>query len=151
MIFGSIGTMAVRGCSQRRCVAVAVLAAASRVAAGCSAQRSFIALTLAFNEVQNLGHGVTLYFTVGKAFDDRAFWWMFGPIYELAFRAGLAVLSGWVTLALTGRWQSAVGWLDRSGRFVGWAWVALGLVAWVIECQTLFVPPNVIPPGIPMG
>jgi hypothetical protein len=106
-----------------------------------------VALTLVFNEVQILGHGVTLYLTVGKAFDDGAFWWIFGPIYDLVFRAGLAVLSGWLALALTGRWRSAAGWLDRSGRFLGWVWVALGLVAWIIECQTLFVPPNVIPSG----
>jgi hypothetical protein len=107
-----------------------------------------IPLTLAFNEVQTLGHGVTLYLTTGKAFDNGGFWWVFGPVYDLAFRAGLAVLSGWLTLALTGRWRSAAGWLDRSGRVVGWVWVALGLLAWVIECQTLFNPPNVIPPGI---
>ncbi len=86
-----------------------------------------VALTLAFNEVQTLGHGATLYLTVGEAFDN--FWWVFGPIYDLAFRAGLAVLSGWLTLALMGRWRTAAGWLDSSGRFVGWAWVALGLVA----------------------
>lgn len=101
-----------------------------------------VSLTLAFNEVQTLGHGVTLYLTIGKTFDNAAFWWVFGPVHELAFRAGLAVLSGWLTLALTGRWRSASGWLDWSGRFVGWVWVALGLIAWVIECQTLFVPPN---------
>jgi hypothetical protein len=106
-----------------------------------------VAMTLTFNEVQTLGHGITLYLTVGKAFDDWAFWWVFGPIYDLAYRAGLAVLSGWLTLALTGRWRSAVGWVDHSGRFLGWAWVALGLVAWIIECQTLFVPPNVVPPA----
>src|SRR4051794_28540033 len=29
-----------------------------------------VALTLVFNEVQTLGHGVTLYLTVGKAFDN---------------------------------------------------------------------------------
>jgi hypothetical protein len=106
-----------------------------------------IALTIAFNEVQTLAQGVTLYLTVGKAFDNGAFWWIFGPIYDLAFRAGLAVLSGWLTLALSGRWRSSAGWLDRSGRFVGWVWIALGLVAWIIEGQTLFLPPNVIPPG----
>jgi hypothetical protein len=106
-----------------------------------------VALTLAFNEVQTLGHGLTLYLTTGKAFDVGAFWWIFGPIYDMAFRAGLAVLSGWLTLALTGRWRLAAGWLDRSGRFLGWVWVALGLLAWVIECENLFVPSNVIPPG----
>jgi hypothetical protein len=73
--------------------------------------------------------------------DDGAFWWAFGPIYDLAFRAGLAVLSGWLTLVLTGRWRPAEGWLDGSGRFVGWGWIALGFVAWVIEYETFFIPP----------
>ena len=72
-----------------------------------------VALTLAFSDVQNLGHGATLTLTVGKAFDYGAFWWIFGPSYDLAFRAGLAVLSGWLTLSLIHRWRPAVGWLDR--------------------------------------
>jgi hypothetical protein len=97
-----------------------------------------VALTLTFNEVQTLGHGITLYLTVGKSFDNGVFWWVFGPIYDMAFRAGLAVLSGWFTLVLAGGWQSAMGWLDRSGRLLGWMWIALGLTAWVIECQTLW-------------
>jgi hypothetical protein len=59
-----------------------------------------VALTLAFNEVQAPGLGVTLCLTVGKAFDHGAFWWVLGPIYDLAFRAGLAVLSGWLTLVV---------------------------------------------------
>jgi hypothetical protein len=106
-----------------------------------------VALTLAFNDGQTVFHGAALYLTVGKAFEAGVFWWVFGPIYDLAFRAGLAVLSGWLTLALTGRWRSAAGWLDRSGRVLGWVWVALGLLAWVIECETVYLPPNVIPPG----
>jgi hypothetical protein len=76
-------------------------------------------LTLALNAVQTLGHVVTLYLTVGEAFDHGSFWWIFGPIYDTAFRAGLAVLSGWLTLALTGTWRASSGWLDRSGHFLG--------------------------------
>ena len=106
-----------------------------------------VVLTLAFNEVQTLGHGVTLYLTTGRCFSDGAFWWVFGPVYDAAFRAGLSVLAGWLTLVLVDRWRPTEGWLDRSGRWVGWLWVVLGLTAWVIECQDLYVPTHVVPPG----
>ncbi len=38
---------------------------------------------------------------------------------------GLAVTVAWTGLALSGRWQPEPNWLDRAGRLIGLAWVAL--------------------------
>src|SRR5262249_15461946 len=41
---------------------------------------------------------------------------------------GLAVLCGWLTLVLCGRWRPEPSWIDRAGRIVGAGWIA----AWVL-------------------
>jgi hypothetical protein len=41
--------------------------------------------------------------------------------------AGLVVFSvvgAWLTLVLTGRWRPERNWIDRAGRFLGFAWIA---------------------------
>jgi hypothetical protein len=53
--------------------------------------------------------------------------------------AGSAVLWCWVTLALSGRWRPARGWLDRLGRVLGCCWLVLWLVYAVANFR-LFYP-----------
>src|SRR5262245_6194688 len=77
-----------------------------------------VMLTLTYATVQVTGHGLVLLASVGHAFEMRA-WWVFGPIYNTAQFAGLAVLAGWVTLALTRTWRTSPDWLDRFGRLLG--------------------------------
>jgi uncharacterized membrane protein YidH (DUF202 family) len=47
--------------------------------------------------------------------------WKIGPI----------VVTAWLVLALSGRWQSESSWIDRSGRFLGIAWI-MGYAIYVI-------------------
>ena len=96
-----------------------------------------VGLTWAFDAIQTAIQGGLLVLTTGKSFSDGVFWYLFGPIYDASFRAGLAVLAGWATLSLLGLRRPSPNWLDRSGRAVGWAWLVWGLVAWVVEAQTL--------------
>ena len=47
---------------------------------------------------------------------------------------GVSVALAWVALALSGRWQRVPGWIDRTGRVVGAAWVAtasLVIMSWI--------------------
>ena len=96
-----------------------------------------VSLTWAFDLVQTGVQDLMLQVTTGTSFSDGAFWPLFGPIYDASYRAGLAVLAGWVTLALVGVGRPSSDWLDRSGRVLGWIWVVWGALAWVVECQTL--------------
>jgi hypothetical protein len=41
---------------------------------------------------------------------------------------GLAVLVGWLVLATTGSWSAESSWLDRTGLFLGAAWVGIFLI-----------------------
>ena len=44
---------------------------------------------------------------------------------------GLSVASSWVVLLVSGRWRSERSWIDRSGRALGWFWIAiLPLTCW---------------------
>jgi hypothetical protein len=44
---------------------------------------------------------------------------------------GLSVASSWVLLLVSGRWRSERSWIDRSGRALGWFWIAiLPLTCW---------------------
>jgi hypothetical protein len=97
-----------------------------------------VALTWAFDMAQTGVQGLMLRWTTGKTFENGAFWPLFGPIYDATFRAGLAVLAGWITLVLLGAGRPSRDWLDRSGRVLGWIWVVWGPLAWVIEYQTIF-------------
>jgi hypothetical protein len=40
----------------------------------------------------------------------------------------IAVTVGWCVLRASGRWRSDPGWIDRSGRWLGSFWIALGVV-----------------------
>jgi hypothetical protein len=95
-----------------------------------------VVLTWAFNSIQTGIQGGLLKLTTDQSFSNGAFWYLFGPIYDTSFRAGLAILAGWVTLSLLGLRQPSPNWLDRSGRIVGWIWIIWGLLAHVIEYQT---------------
>jgi len=43
---------------------------------------------------------------------------------------GLTVLGAWITLALGGWWRSEPSWIDRLGRALGLAWIAVNTIAW---------------------
>jgi hypothetical protein len=36
---------------------------------------------------------------------------------------GIAILSSWIALSLSGRWRSEQNWIDRSGRVLGCCWI----------------------------
>ena len=44
-----------------------------------------------------------------------------------------AVLGSWLALSLAGRWRSEPGWIDRSGRVLGWYWIVM--FAWMPAVQ----------------
>jgi hypothetical protein len=48
---------------------------------------------------------------------------------DLRREAVVAILAGWLALALTGRWRAERAWDDRLGRLVAAAWVAFYLAA----------------------
>jgi hypothetical protein len=68
---------------------------------------------------------------------------------------GLLVLASWLTLAATESWRAEPGWVDRSGRVLGIAWMglslaSLGVVAWDC-CQPPAMPvPHYGQPSIPI-
>lgn len=41
------------------------------------------------------------------------------------YRVVFAIAAAWLTLALSGRWRSRSCWIDRAGRIVGAAWIAI--------------------------
>lgn len=47
----------------------------------------------------------------------------------LAHHAGWAVAVSWLTLVLVGRWRPEPSWVDRWGRLLGFAWIAVGPLA----------------------
>ena len=67
---------------------------------------------------------------------SRGGWDEVGPVGEWAWlllglpdrRWAFVVPIGWISLLLGRRWTSGAGWIDRSGRVVGWLWIAWGLV-----------------------
>lgn len=54
--------------------------------------------------------------------------WLVGQIIAVSPRTGAAVFWCWVTMALSGRWRLEPTWLDRLGRLLGFAWLAMALV-----------------------
>jgi hypothetical protein len=40
-----------------------------------------------------------------------------------SWSGGLAVLASWMTLALSGQWRAARGWVERFGRVIGVCWI----------------------------
>jgi hypothetical protein len=95
-----------------------------------------VAITWAYDAIQTGLQGALLLLTTGNSFPNGPFWYLFGPIYDASFRAGLAVLASWSTLSLLGLRRPSPNWLDRAGRVLGWTWVVWGLVAWLVEYQT---------------
>jgi hypothetical protein len=59
-------------------------------------------------------------------------WWI-GPLAHFVPLIGFAVIGAWVLLALSGRRRPDPGWIDRLGRLLGVAWVALSLVVAFIQ------------------
>ncbi len=96
-----------------------------------------VAFTWVYDVIQTAIQGGMLWLTTGQSFSDGGFWYLFGPIYDVSFRAVLAVMASWITLALLGLGRPESNWLDRSGRILGWIWVVWGLLAWVLEYQTI--------------
>ena len=39
----------------------------------------------------------------------------------------VAVSIGWCVLRAGGQWRPDAGWIDRSGRWLGWFWIGLGI------------------------
>jgi len=47
---------------------------------------------------------------------------------------GLAVTVAWVTLAVSGRWQPQLSWIDRVGRLMGCGWIGLMILhLWILS------------------
>jgi hypothetical protein len=40
----------------------------------------------------------------------------------------VAIAVGWCVLRAGGRWRPEASWIDRSGRWLGWFWIGLGIV-----------------------
>lgn len=53
---------------------------------------------------------------------------LFGAVIFGSLQAGAAVLWCWVTMALCGRRAPEPTWLDRLGRLIGAAWVAVAMI-----------------------
>jgi hypothetical protein len=51
-------------------------------------------------------------------------------------RIGFAVAGAWFALLASGRWKSEASWIDRLGRAMGWAWIALTVVFW-LRCYSM--------------
>jgi len=49
----------------------------------------------------------------------------------VSVRVGPAVAGAWLLLALSGRWQSDPGWIDRLGRVLGCCWIGW-LLFWIL-------------------
>jgi hypothetical protein len=60
---------------------------------------------------------------------------LYGSIVDEQVRIGFAVTGAWLMLLLTRNWRSEPTWLDRTGRVLGWSWIALLLfysaVPWI--------------------
>jgi len=56
-------------------------------------------------------------------------------IVDEQVRVGFAVIGAWLMLLLTRAWRSEPTWLDRTGRVLGWSWIALllfySIVPWI--------------------
>lgn len=44
-------------------------------------------------------------------------------------RLGLGILGLWIGLLWTGRWRPRSSWIDRLGRSLGWAWIAIVIIS----------------------
>jgi hypothetical protein len=47
-----------------------------------------------------------------------------------AQQVSFTVVGGWVALALSGRWRSETGWIDRVGRLLGLLWIGITVLSW---------------------
>jgi hypothetical protein len=55
-------------------------------------------------------------------------------------RVGFAVLGAWVAVLLTRRWRPRHSWLDRAGRALGWAWIAIDLLHLLLPWVEAYLP-----------
>jgi hypothetical protein len=81
----------------------------------------------------------TLVFLIEAVYTALGYWQhvsvLYGPAdvfvemtMEAPPRVGFGVLCAWFTLAVGRRWRADKGWLDRSGRALGVAWIVDGLL-----------------------
>jgi hypothetical protein len=87
------------------------------------------ALAAAFTVVNVLSiDRMTPPFKDGSTYAQQAGVWGEGFATWGGLLGGFAVLIAWATLAISGRWRAEPSWLDRLGRLVGLAWIALALM-----------------------
>jgi hypothetical protein len=55
-------------------------------------------------------------------------------IPEHAPMVSLAILGGWLVLALSGSWRPEPTWIDRAGRGLAFAWIFATAVQWISDC-----------------
>jgi hypothetical protein len=79
---------------------------------------------------------------------DVTIWIIFS---QIGTRYASVVPISWALLAMTGHWRPEPGWIDRSGRILGWAWTALWLVdpIWDLICG--FYLERGVAPSLPFG
>lgn len=54
-----------------------------------------------------------------------------GYYFDLVpYPVGVAVAAAWTQLAVSGRWRSEGSWIDRAGRVMGIAWLAIVPLLW---------------------
>ncbi len=88
------------------------------------------AAALAFTVINVLSIDQTMpEFKNGTTYAQQGGVWVQGFAEWSSLLGGFAVLIAWGTLALAGRWRAEPTWLDRLGRLVGLAWIAMALAA----------------------
>jgi hypothetical protein len=55
---------------------------------------------------------------------------MFNLFFSLSLFNGVMVGFAWISRAIGGRWKPEPGWIDRLGRVLGAAWIALPFLLW---------------------
>jgi hypothetical protein len=64
--------------------------------------------------------------TLAELVQDGRVRQMFWAIHAMVENSvGFAVLAWWIATALACRWRPEPSWIDRSGRVVGFLWIAL--------------------------
>ena len=68
----------------------------------------------------------------GPATPVQQLWFRLGGIVTKAVYAEAAIAGAWLIMAIGGWWRPERGWIDRLGRAVGAAWIALMLAGFVV-------------------
>jgi hypothetical protein len=58
---------------------------------------------------------------------EESFWTAY---WEIPARAGQTVAVLWFALAVSGRWETDRGWIDRAGRILGVFWLVEAPIWW---------------------